>query len=998
MRYPFNTFFVSALLLLLQNSLFASDVFHTGKGDEFVPVYYTTENGLPQNTPAAIAQTSDGYLWLATFGGLARFDGLTFKTFTSYSNPEIITNRLTALFRDDRDTLWIGSETGDLMTYKHGKFSLVRANPGKDIKNRITSLFIDKDFLWIGTHNGLFTYDLNTHEYKSRAPETFIKNSDNLLEGFIIRAFAKDVENNLWIASNSGLIRYKDEKFTNFDKSDGLPADTIMGLKATSEGTLWILTTGSFGKYENGRHQSILNFESGDISLPLVVNNDNSLLFNISDNLYEYRDNRLFSHNISNLVSTDITSLFFDSERNLWLGTNDGLILLKKRFIEVYAYRPRENWSPAQSVIQDRTGTIWTASSPKIINWRENVFKLISLDPAYSRAPLSSLALDRDDGLWIGTADGILKYENGKFVKIENPKLPYKQINALYFDKSGALWIGTGDCGLHKYADGAAASYTLGEGLGSSTVSYITEDSKGAIWVGTLGGLSKIENGQLINFTLENNAPINFVREIYEDADGALWIGTYGSGLFRLKNGSFSQITTKNGLAENIVSRILTDDRDNFWILGNQGIYTVSRKALDSFADGATDRVFCTVYGKKDGMKTGEGNGGSQPSGWKAGDGKLWFAMISGAVIIDPKEVNYHPPPVYIEQISLEQKELSPRGQIEISPGQRNLSINYTGINFAKPDQVQFRYKLEGFDRDWQYVGTRRTAFYPYLPPGRYKFIVSAVIGEQWSRNEAIIDIRVLSPYWHKWWFWLVVLAGIIGLIVLFYQRRLVKVQQSRLRQQEFSRRLINAHESERQRIAVELHDGLGQSLLVIKNWALLGLKESPENKKLDKFLNEISETASNALDETRSIAHNLRPQHLQRFGLKAALENMTATVGESSGIYFETRIEEIDDLLTEEAETYVFRIVQECLNNIVKHSDAETAVIEVYRLAKTFNISIKDFGKGFNVKPHQNPRNPNIDFGINNIIQKVELLSGKFAIDSRPGEGTKIFISLNLP
>lgn len=1000
MRYPFNIFFIITLLLLPQGIYSASDVFHTGEKDDYVPVYYTTENGLPQNTPTAIAQTGDGYMWIATYGGLARFDGLKFKTFTTNSTPEIVTNRLTALHRDYLDTLWIGSETGDIMSYQAGRFQIVWENPRKDMSGRILCLYLDrKNILWIGTETGLRSYNTETKEFKNYDYALLVKHPEEVKEEFTVHSFAEDNEKNLWMASNRGVIRYKDGKFTNFDKADGIPEDNIIGLKTSPTGETWILTAKGFGKYHNGEYTSVLDIKSDDASLPMISDNDFCLFFNVAEVLYEFRDSKMVSHDISKLIATDVSSIFFDTEGNLWLGTNDGLVLLKKRFVHIYGYVRSENWSPTQAVIEDLNGAVWTTSTSKIIRWENGNFELFPIDSQYTDKPLSALAVDKNNDLWVGISGrGILKSENGKFVKFSDPNLASENINALFIDKTGALWIGTGNNGLQKYFNGEFQSYTIKEGLGSNTVSYITQDSQGTIWVGTFGGLSKIINDRIINVYPENQNSLSFVREIYEDGDGVYWIGTYGNGLFRLKDGVFKQITSNNGLAENIVSRILTDDDDNFWILGNQGIYTVSRKSLNSFADGEITRIFCTVYDRKDGMETDEGNGGRQPSGWKTKDGKLWFSMISGAVVIDPTQANYAPPPVYIEEALLEQKPLPPAEQIEVLPGQRNLSINYTAINFTKPEQVQFKYKLEGFDEDWQYVGARRTAFYSYLPPGNYKFVVAAFVGGEWSRQNAAIEIKVLAPYWHKWWFWSFILLGFLGIIVIFYQRRLVKLQKSRVRQQEFSRRVINAHESERQRIAVELHDGLGQALLVIKNWALLGLKEKPHNERVEKFLNEISETAAAAIDETRAIAHNLRPQHLQRLGLKAALESMIASVGESAAISFETYIEEIDDLLSEEGEIHVFRIVQECLNNIVKHSGTDSAVIEIYRQGKTFNISIKDFGKGFNVKQHQSPQNPNIDFGMNNIVQKVELLNGKFSIDSQLGEGTKIFISLNLP
>ncbi len=399
-------------------------------------------------------------------------------------------------------------------------------------------------------------------------------------------------------------------------------------------------------------------------------------------------------------------------------------------------------------------------------------------------------------------------------------------------------------------------------------------------------------------------------------------------------------------------------------------------------------------------MEVSEGNGGNKPAGWKTSDGKLWFPMVRGGIIIDPNIPKSPPPPVYIENITLNKVKIATLDKVEIQPQQQNLEINYTGINFTKPEQVQFRYILEGYDTEWQEVGTRRIAYYAYLPPGNYTFKVLATSAEGInSQIEAKLQIKVYAPFWRTWWFLTICVLALILIIVYAYQKRLSFLEKRRLEQEAFSRQLINAHESERHRIAGELHDSLGQELLIIKNWSLLLLRQIPEGDKNRKQIEEISETATRALDETRSISRNLRPQYLQKFGLTETLQNMARKIEDSTEIKISISIVNIDGLFSPDEELSIYRIIQECLNNIIKHSGAKKSElmirfnggnIELTNAQEKVEIIIKDDGIGFDLASKRKT-----SFGLDNIVQRTELLGGKYYINSVPGKGTTITITL---
>lgn len=989
------------LFYLGQISVFADEIYQTSDNDRYVKTVFTTENGLPQNSVTSIVQTKDSYIWIATFGGLARFDGIKFTLFTTSNTPQLINNRLIALYEDRHGVLWIGSEDGDLMSYQNGVFSLIKKSEGMPKDGRIQSFWLDhNDVLWFASIGTLRSYNLQTKEFKVFTSQEILNGQLKPNELFSTFWVVEDTENTLWLTTSRGLIRYRDGKFTELGTTGNLNTN-IGSIKLKSDGGIWIASVDDVGFYKDEIYTSVVEFKTDDSNTPLLnLSNDNRLFFSKSfsgkEILYEFVDGKVKTFEYSGFGTRNIRATMVDKEGNFWIGSDDGLIQLKKRIIQTFGINENGQKLGIQAIIEDLLQNIWVTSTKNLIkfNYRNAEFVKKSNDL------LTALAVDRNNVIWLGKQNGIAKFENSKLTNYEDLFSSDQAVTSLFFDKDGTLWVGKRNAGLQQFKNEKFKTYTTEDGLVNNSVLYVTQTHNGALLIGTKGGLSKFEQGKFTNYTTENGLANNQVRDIFEDADGSLWIGTYGGGISRLRDGKIVSITSKNGLAEDIASRILADDRDNFWVLGNQGIYVVPRNLLNDFADGKTKRVYCRIYNIKDGMETSEGNGGNQPAGWKTKDGKLWFPMIHGGVIIDSQSVNFNPAPVYIEGVSLEKIEFDPRNKLEISPGQGNLEINYTAVEFTKPEQVQFRYKLEGYDSDWQDVGTRRTAYYPYLPPGTYKFVVTATNGGNvWSEKDSVLEIVVYAPFWRTWWFYSLVILGLILLIVAGYQIRLGQLKQKRLQQESFARQLINAHESERSRIAGELHDSLGQTLLIIKNWSLMVSKKLPAESEEKKHVQEIVGFTTSALEETRTIARNLRPLTLKKFGLTETLALTVKHLDESSDIDFDSKIENIDKIFSADDELSIYRIVQECLNNVLKHSKAKKATVKIEKTSAKIDftnaqdivmIQITDDGQGFNYQAKKES-----GFGLENIEQRVQLLGGKYSIKSNAGKGTVITITL---
>jgi signal transduction histidine kinase len=474
---------------------------------------------------------------------------------------------------------------------------------------------------------------------------------------------------------------------------------------------------------------------------------------------------------------------------------------------------------------------------------------------------------------------------------------------------------------------------------------------------------------------------------IYEDDEGTIWIGT-NQGLARYKDGNFSHVTEAQGLFDNAVTQIIQDDRGYFWIGAIHGISRISKKELNDAADGTIKTVQSFTVGKEDGMVIEEVNRGGNPHTWKTSDGKLWFSSSQGVVVLDPRTIasNPVPPSVIIEDAWIENHPVPMDSTITLQPGETKIELGYTAINFRSPTKIRFKYLLEGSDKEWNDAGTSRLARYTNLNPGKYTFrVIASNNAGVWNEQGASIKIVVIPPYYMTWWFrgMMILFVGIAVTSIVYFRIRQLKYERNR--QEEISKLLIQNQEQERKRIAQEMHDVLGQELLVIKNRAIMGLKTSEEGSKTRNQLEQISLTSSGLLKTVRELSHNLRPPELDRLGLSETLRAIIAHVSDASSFSLVGTIDAVDGLIDKEDEINIVRIVQEALNNIVKYADAKNVFVDVVREGPFVLLRVKDDGKGFRMEQIT----PGMGFA--GISERVRILHGSITIQSEPGKGTTI-------
>jgi signal transduction histidine kinase/ligand-binding sensor domain-containing protein len=951
--------------------------------------HWKVEDGLPQNIIRGISQTPDGYVWIATLNGLVRFDGVRFSSFDRSNTPGLVSNRFREMLPGRDGDLWLTNEVGGVTRYHEGAFRHYGEETGiPNVGNALSVTEAGDASILSG--NRIYRWDENTRNFIGVNPQQAGANY----------ALLQWDASGFWERDGQEIRCFFQGRFISYPLPPGLDHDAIWGAAVDQTGALWLEDFG--GKQTridpDGTSHPIKPGENATVAF--VDKHGRPWTMRVGDHLSRSLDFLASGQK----VSIAVTRLYQDRQGNLWLGTEgDGLYHLLKQSMYVYTKEQGLADRDDYAIYQDRAGAIWIGAwHVGLSRFAGGKFANYSMADGLLGRNVTAILEDREGRLWVGSYGGLSVLEKGRFHRPEQPRLPAGSVVlAMCEDKDGALWFGT-STSLARYKDGVTQLFSNRDGLALQDVHVVIEDQSGDLWVGGYGGLARYHNGHFTSWAEKDGLPSNLVWSIYEDSDRVLWIGTYDGGLARFRDGKFTRYTIKDGLFNNGVFQVLEDARANLWISSNRGIYRVSKRDLNEFADGVRTMIGSVAYSKIDGMLNVECNGGIWPAGIKTRDGKLWFPTLDGVAVIDTASVavDSQPPPVIIESASLNRAPLALTGPLRIRPGQQNLQIEYTAPAYIKPRQISFRYRMEGLESDWIDAGARRTAYYTHLPPGDYTFrVIAGNSNGVWDLKGRSLAITVLTPFYETWWFALLATLAGAAATTVGWKYRVMQLDRERAAQQAFSQQLIASQENERKRIAAELHDSLGQRLVVINNLALFALRSKNKSEAVNPAdptgLEEISAEVRSAIQETREISYNLRPFQLDRLGLRKAIEALIRTVSKSSGIQMVAQVDDIDDLFPDQLRINFYRIVQEGLNNIVKHAEATTVNVRVQRTDKRMVLTIQDDGKGFS--PGGGPAQPGPGgFGLTGMAERAKLLGGELEIQSAAGRGTVMTVIVN--
>jgi ligand-binding sensor domain-containing protein len=737
-------------------------------------------DGLPQNSIYALAQTPDGYLWVGTQEGLARFDGLSFRTFSRKTTPGFKGKIVQSLTVSPDSTLWIGTADGaGLYRYRQGEFYPIPSWCGTHW-GAITALYSTASgTVWAGTTDGLF--EVRGDSAVKRYTMTSVPGRT------VVEGLFGNTEGEIFTVGSGFLGVVRDSSIEAFSPSPELPWK-VKTARFAADGSLWIgtLDSGLVHRTSDGVHRIRLPGDARSLQITSLEEDAGGSVWAGTSRAGLVRISRggIESYGAaSGLSSDDVNRLLIDREGCVWVGTiSGGLNRLKGGAFTTYCTPGQGARNFIFSVYQDRDGRILAGSaSGEIFSLRNGKFA----SEFGNRLPGTILAIhrDRESNLWIGTPQGAYVYRHGV-----PTGLPLGFVTSIAEDRDGRIWIGSMKGVFGVQPSGRWKPLSLPDSLRPPGVRLMAFDRSGTMWIGTTSnGLlqlgypardwatSKTPARPLRWFCPSSGLGSASISSLVEDSEGTFWVGTYGGGMSRIRDGRVVNLLP-GGLPEDEIHQIQLDRRGNFWISTNNGVYRIRRDDANAFADGRVTSYAWSQFGASSGMLSDECNGGAQNASLLDRQGRVWFGTASGAVVVDPDSIPAAgvPPAVNIEEIAVGKKRI-PAGMRSLSTQEREIEFSYSAVSLGAPEHIRFRFLLEGFDSGWTDAGMRRVATYTNLAPGSYTFRVQAANADgSWNTVGAAFRF-VIEPRWYQtWWFWSIV-AGLglcAGLAVHLWYRR----------------------------------------------------------------------------------------------------------------------------------------------------------------------------------------------------------------------------------
>jgi len=752
---------------------------------DYVNQVWTAAEGLPGNTVTDLLQKSDGYIYIGTYDGLVRFDGVKFTILSKNTVSDFRCVSARTIFEDTDGNLWVGSNDEGVAKISSSGIEMFTTDNGLP-NNSIRDIAQDKSGnIWIGTSNGVVFL---TPSGKFIRPEGLEQYDDS---SCLVISLYCDTAGRIWLSTTKkhGLYYYSSGKFSQYSAFTSIDYSTVTAIAQDETGAFW------YGLTQKG----VVRVHEGNYKL------------------YGKKEG---------MLETTVNDIYLDNSKSLWFGTEKGVVLYKQGQFSTYTESEGLTNNNVKKIIEDREGSIWYATDRGgVQKMSPGKFRTVSLS-----SPVNCIS-ESDNGLvWLGTDNGLLCYEKGVFIENDLTKmLKGIRIRHLESTNEGGLLVST----YAQYgqvlmtAEGLIRYWTTKQGLAGDRVRVAVEDKDKNLWIGTTTGLTKIDaiTAELTSYSKNDGLENEYVMCLYEDNAGFLWIGTDGGGICIMKDGKIvSNLTTKDGLAGNVIFKIMQDKNGVYWISTGTGLTRIEDNIFKNFtaSDGLgtdsifqimidyTDTVWMTsnrgissislsvleaasqkegvfldpkFYTKNDGLRSG----GVTSTSLCMYDslGRLWFTLIDGFAIYDPVKIKSNPVPplVEIEDISIDnvKEKFSANTVLKIPAGTKRVDIEYTALSFVSTDMIRFRYILEGFENDYSQLTSSRSVSYTNLAPGNYTFKVWAANSDMlWCENPASITI-IQKPFLYQmpvfWIFIGLVICGIIYSIIVIRINRLKREQ-----------------------------------------------------------------------------------------------------------------------------------------------------------------------------------------------------------------------------
>ncbi|MBK8611713.1 MAG: hypothetical protein IPL84_17705 [Chitinophagaceae bacterium] len=989
------------------------------------------QHGLKHSIVSAMLEDKLGNIWFCTAGGISKYDG---RSFSNYTEKEgLCNNDVRSILEDKSGNIWFGTLGGGVSKYDGRAFTNFTEKEGLS-NNKVISILEDRSGnIWFGTWGGGVSKLDGQSLPAGKASFTHFSKKEGLPSNNV-SSIVEDRSGNLWFGTAGGVSKYDGKNFANFTESEGLNNNDVHCILEDRMGNIWFGTTGGLSKFDG---KSFTNYTEKE---GLVYHNVFSLLEDRHGNIWigtfngiSKFDGKSFTDvtEKDGLSNNNIYTMLEDRSGNMWFGTGGG-------GVSKYNNQPFTNYTENEglcknyvfSILEDRSGNMWFGTwGGGVSQFNNKYFSNFTEKEGLSNNHVRSMLQDRSGNIWFCTHNGVSKYDGQSFIYFtEKDGLCNNDVYCILEDRSGNIWIGTTG-GVSKYDGRSFTNFTVKEGLGNNDVNQIMEDRSGNLWFATAGGVSKYD-GQLkpagqasfVHFTEKEGLCNNTVVSILEDKSGNFWFGTNGGGVSKFDGRTFTDFTVKEGLINNFVASILEDKQGNLWFGTRFGLseLTTQKQALFSEkikSNGLNENdIFFKNYSYANGFL---GIGCNSNAMLQSKDGRIWIGANAGVIAFNPigESGDTSPPNIQLTAIKLfneniawsklKQKKDSSfllgngimvsdfrfdglsnwynlPDHLSLSYKNNFISFDFIGITMSQPQNVKYRYKLEGMDKNWSALTSNGSAPYGNLPQGTYTFKVKAMNDMGYWSKEFNYTFTIRPPWWKTWWFRIMTIVWFLAII--FFIGRFIYTYKLRKERVAMEKQL--AVQSERQRISSDLHDDIGSTLSSINIYAGLAKKDLNKNAHLDSITQNINAVV-NKLDD---LVWSINPKYDALSSIESRLNAYAEPLATAKKIIFkiENNFPLANIKIPAQIKHNIYLIAKELINNAIKHSDCKNIHVNFNQKNKNFIFSVSDDGIGFNKAEIGVGRN-----GLNNIFDRVSAMKGTLNTGTNNGNGTKTIISI---
>ena len=1008
------------------------------------------DEGLPQSSVTDIVQTPDGYIWVGTLlSGISRFDGTQFLNFNPGGTNGLEHPGIRRLLVDSTGALWVNDYGNNLYRWRTDRFeavglhdvalgSLVAEGPGRRVFSTLAGELVEG---WQGV-SGAWRWERHKPPQATRNPH-YVADKDGALwfqspgarlsrfsqgrfelmpnppglERARVQTLARDEAGQIWVGTSDGLARWTGSAFATVAPPPAEPGFSVKSIIPAGPDSLWVEGNGRLRLLTNG--QWTVEAAAWDGTRPpwsrvRLWRSDNAGGVWIS--LQEEGLAHLGADGtLSRITSADglpsqlVQAFYPDREGTLWTGYHrGGLAQVRRRLFHPVARAEGLLDTVVTSVSEDAQGQIWIGTAGgTVARWSGGACTNFAL-PLHGSSCQDVVLHGAPDGrVWIGTVgNGLLVWDQDHFRHVIEPSQLPQGVRLLLVTRDSRVWFANLS-GLYLLEDDKPTR-VLETRSNLQFPAALAEGAYGSIWLGTFGGsLMRFADGKWTTFTPGDAVPASRFWALLPEPDDTVWIGTLDQGLLRFRGGRFARVTKRDGLVEDEISHILPDEAQGLWLGTRAGIMHMSRRELEAHADGYDPALSCRIFGRGAGLLTSALTLEFQPSALRAHDGRLWFGTPNGVTWVQPRDLRQprSAPRATIESATANGRVLelpAPPKPVSaghnpdapplvLGPGLRGLEIRFSAPDFAAPEQLRYKYRLEGLDADWTDAGSRRMVHYPHLPPGTFTFRVAAGNSDGiWDEAGATLRLEIRPYLWERSGFTTGVIALAVGLLSLgvwrVSRRRMRRKLETLARQRELER--------ERARIAQDLHDDLGAGLTEIS--LTTDLAQSPDlpADESRQYVREIGLRARELVQSMDEIVWAVNPRNDSVMSLAAYICQYAQRLLKAADIRCRLDVQGNLPSVSFNAEQryQLFLAFKEAITNVARHSHAREMRLSVQAEGETLRIILQDDGCGFD------PGNcaAGAD-GLRNMSDRLARLGGQCAIVSRSGDGARVEFTLPL-